>query len=169
MINGYVQATNNILVWLVVLACFSIPLGTAFMSIFMGLFVLVWAISGDYVQKFERIRHHPAAWAAIALFLLYGFGMLYSSVEWDQRLAWWLKYHKLLYIPFIIAVLTTDKLRQFALNAFLAGMILVLCISYLKWFGILPVSDIGQGYIVFKSRIAHNIFMAFAAYLMLLP
>jgi O-antigen ligase len=44
---------------------------------------------------------------------------------------------------------------------------MVLAISYLKWMGIAPHTDIGQGYFVFKGRIAHNIFMAFAMYLTL--
>jgi O-antigen ligase len=78
-----------------------------------------------------------------------------------------MKYHKLLYIPLIISVLTLEKYRRMALNAFLAGMLMVLVISYLKWMGVVPHTDIGQGYFVFKGRIAHNIFMAFTMYLTL--
>lgn len=167
MKSPYAMASDKILGILLVLACFSIPLGIAFMSIFMGLFVMVWAFSGDYANKFERIGRHPAAWVSIVLFGLYGLGMLYSNAAWSERLAWWLKYHKLLYVPLIIAVVRTDKLRQLALDAFLASMVLVLTISYLKWLGLVPTADLGQGYIVFKSRITHNILMAFSAYLLL--
>lgn len=158
---------HHLLIFLVIFACFSIALPTAFMSIAMGLFVLVWLVSGDYSAKIKLISNNPAALIAAALFCLYGLGMLYSSAAWDMRLAWWLKYHKLLYIPLIISVLTNEKYREYAIQAFLAGMLLVLIISYLKWLGIVPHKDIGQGYFVFKGRIAHNILMAFAVYLML--
>lgn len=93
--------------------------------------------------------------------------MLYSSASWEMRLSWWLKYHKLLYIPVIISVLTLEKYRDMALKAFMAGMLMVLAISYLKWLGVVPHNDIGQGYFVFKGRIAHSIFMAFTMYLAL--
>ncbi len=167
MMQRYVTIMHQLLIFLAIFACFSIALPTAFMSIAMGLFVLVWLISGHYVEKIKRIFRHPAAIIAIALFCLYGIGMFYSNAPWDMRLAWWLKYHKLLYIPLIISVLTNEKYREYAIKAFLAGMLLVLIISYLKWLGIVPHTDIGQGYFVFKGRIAHNILMAFAVYLML--
>jgi O-antigen ligase len=167
MSNRYSAISESILIYLAAFACLSIALPTAFMSISMGLFVIVWAISGNYYDKLQTIRNNPAALISIALFCLYGLGMLYSSASWNLRFAWWMKYHKLLYIPMIISVLTIEKYRRLALQTFLAGMILVLLISYLKWIGIVPHKDIGQGYFVFKGRIAHNIFMAFSMYLML--
>ena len=133
----------------------------------MGLFVIVWTLSGNFYKKSKLIINHPFAVISLAFFCLYGIGMLYSSASWEMRLSWWLKYHKLLYIPLIISVLTMDKYRNLALKAFLAGMLMVLFISYLKWLGVVPHNDIGQGYFVFKGRIAHNIFMAFTMYLTL--
>lgn len=165
--DRYLAFTDRTLIYLAIFACFSIALSTAFMSIAMGLFVIVWFISGNYADKFQLIRNHPAALVSIALFCLYGIGMFYSNASWDMRLTWWLKYHKLLYIPMIISVLTLEKYRRLALNAFLAGMLMILIISYLKWMGVVPHKDIGQGYFVFKGRIAHNIFMAFTMYLTL--
>ena len=163
----YISTMHHLLNFLVIFACFSIALPTAFMSIAMGLFVLGWLVSGDYTAKIKLISNNPAALIAVALFCLYGLGMLYSSASWDMRLTWWFKYHKLLYIPLIVSVLTNEKYREYAIKAFLVGMLLVLIISYLKWLGIVPHKDIGQGYFVFKGRIAHNILMAFAVYLML--
>lgn len=167
MTNRYSATSEQILVYLAIFACLSIALPTAFMSISMGLFVIIWAVSGNYSEKFQIIRNHPAALMSIALFCLYGLCMFYSSAPWSMRLTWWMKYHKLLYIPMIISILSIEKNRRIALYAFLAGMLLVLFISYLKWMGIFPHKDIGQGYFVFKGRIAHSIFMAFSMYLML--
>jgi O-antigen ligase len=40
-------------------------------------------------------------------------------------------------------------------------------ISYLKWIGIIPHIDTGEGYIAFKNRIAGSIIMSLSMYLML--
>jgi O-antigen ligase len=167
MRNRYFEFVAQTQIYLVLAACFSIALSTAFMSLSMGLFVIFWVLSGNFKEKSQLIRIHPGALIAIALFFLYGIGMFYSSASWEMRLSWWFKYHKLLYIPMIISVLTLEKYRNLAFKAFLAGMLMVLAISYLKWLGVVPHKDIGQGYFVFKGRIAHNIFMAFTMYLTL--
>lgn len=167
MLNHYLKYTKKLQLYLIAFACFSIALSTAFMSISMGLLVVVWLLSGKFNEKYKLIIGHPAAILAVALFVLYGIGMFYSSATWGMRLSWWLKYHKLLYIPLIISILIDEKYRSFAFRAFMAGMVLILFISYMKWIGVVPHKDIGQGYFVFKGRIAHNIFMAFTTYLAL--
>jgi len=167
MRQSYQLYAEKIQIYLIIFACFSIALPTAFMSLSMGLLIIVWILSGNYRSKYNIIVNHPAAIVSILLFVLYGIGMLYSSASWEARIDWWLKYHKLLYIPVIIGVLTQEKFRRLALQAFLAGMLMILVISYLKWLGLVPHKDIGQGYFVFKGRIAHNIFLAFTVYLTL--
>lgn len=167
MINRYTTIMHSMLVFLAIFASLSIALPTAFISIAMGLFVIFWVVSGNYADKYARIRHHPAALVAIALFVVYGLCTLYSSAPWEMRLTWWFKYHKLLYIPMIICILTEAKMRRIALHAFLGCMLFILLISYLKWMAIVPHEDSGQGFFVFRNRIAHNIFMAFAMHLML--
>ncbi|MGZ8946150.1 MAG: O-antigen ligase family protein [Methylococcaceae bacterium] len=166
---NYLKFTQNTTLWLIVFASFSISLSTAFMSIATVLFMIFWAISGDYKIKFERICSNPAALASIALFCLYAIATLYSSAPWDHRLSFLGKYQKLLFIPLIVSVMHSEKFRQYAINAFLLSIIMVLIISYLKWLGLAPHihHDIDQGYIVFKGRISHNIFMSFAMFLMM--
>lgn len=167
MLNRFFEFSASSQIYLIIFACFSIALSTAFMSIAMALFVMTWILSGDYLKKFKLITNNCAAIVSTVLFLLYAVGMFYSSVSWDDRLSWWMKYHKLLYIPLIISVLTVEEYRKLAIKAFLAGMLLILAISYLKWLGMVPHKDVGQGYFVFKGRIAHNIFMAYTMYLTL--
>lgn len=167
MKNNYLAFTQTTTLWLIVFASFCVALPTAFMSWAMGLFVIFWLLSGNYKIKFERIKNNPAALASIALFILYAIGTLYSSASWNMRLDFLMKYHKLLFIPLIISVMYSEKIRQYAINAFLISMIMVLIISYLKWLGLVPHHDIGQGFIVFKGRIAHNILMSFAMFMMM--
>ncbi len=164
---NYLEVTQNITLWLIVFACFSIALPTALMSVSTVAFIVFWVISGNYKIKFTRIVHNPAALMALALFGFYIIGVFYSSAEWHERLMYLGKYQKLLFIPLIIGVMKTDEMREYALNAFLLSMIFVLLVSYLKWFGWVFHKDIGEGYFVFKGRIAHGIFMSFALYLMM--
>ena len=163
----YLEVTQNISLWLIIFACFSIALPTALMSISTVAFIIFWVISGDYKSKYTRVIHNPAALMALALFGFYIIGVFYSSAEWHERLMYLGKYQKLLFIPLIIGVMKTDKMREYALNAFLFSMIFVLLVSYFKWFGWVFHKDIGEGYFVFKGRIAHGIFMSFALYLMI--
>ena len=168
MKNKFHAFTEAATLWLIIFASACIVLPTAFMSLATGLFVIFWLLSGNYKQKFTSISQNPAAVATIALFALYAIGTLYSSASWDYSLIFLSKYGKLLLIPLIISVLHSDKHREYALNAFVFGMITVLIISWLMWLGVVPHhEDLGQGYYVFKGRIAHNIFLAFAMYLMM--
>ena len=163
----YLEVTQNITLWLIIFACFSIALPTALMSISTVAFMIFWLISGDYKIKYVRIIHNPAALMALVLFAFYIIGVFYSSAEWHERLTYLEKYQKLMFVPLIIGVMKTDKIRQYALNVFLFSMIFVLLVSYLKWLGWIAHYDLDQGYYVFKGRIAHSIFMAFALYLMM--
>ncbi len=155
--------------WIIVFASLSINLPTSFMSAASALIMVFWVLSGNFKKKFQYINNNPAALSAIALFLLYAIGMLYSSGPWEDRIASLLKYHKLLFIPIIISILHSDKYRSYAINAFLISLVAILIISYLKWLGIVPHHDTipSQGYFVFKGRIAHSIFMSFGMYLMM--
>ena len=150
-----------------VAAVFSLVLPTAWLSLFLIPTIGSWFLSGQFRNRWARIRINPAALAALGLFMLYGVGTLYSPASADDALAGWGKYHKLLYIPLAVSLLDDAGWRHRAIDAFFWGMLLVLALSYLKWLGVVPHTDIGQGYFVFKGRIAHNIFMAFFVFLVL--
>ena len=167
MKNKYLKFMQNTMLWLIVFASFSSALPTAFMSVATVLLMFFWIISGDYKAKLERVVNNPAALAAIALFVLYAVGTLYSSASWGDRLNFLMKYHKLLFIPLIVSVLCCEKIRRYAMDAFLFSMIIILVVSYLKWLGFVPHDDLVQGYFVFRGRIAHNILMSFAMFVMM--
>lgn len=153
--------------WTLVAATFSLVLPTALMSLLLVLLAIFWFLSGNFARKWALVRANPAALAAAALFALYGFGTLYSPVPWEESLGVWSKYLKLLFIPIVVSLLDDTQWRRRAADAFLWGMLLVLAVSYLKFLGWIPHVDNGQGYFMFKGRIAQNIFMAFTVYLLL--
>ena len=164
-INNWAQMAA---LWLIVLASFSINLRTAFMSVSTGLLLICWLMSGAYKQKFHIAKNNPAVMISLFLLLLYGVGVLYSSADMESARVFFLKYDKLLLIPIVVTTLTNEKFRGYAVNAFLISTIVVLIISYLKLLGIYPHHDEGQGYIVFKNRIAGSIIISFGMYWMLL-
>lgn len=167
--NPSIQPTlHKLTIWMILFACLSIALPTAFMSIASGLFVIFWLLSGEFKSKLNTISQNPAGIATLILFGFYIIGVFYSSGPWPNRMNFLMKYDKLLFIPLIISVMHTEKMRRYGMNAFLIGMLLVLFVSYLESLGLPKVNDFyQQDNVVFKGRIAHNILMSFAAYLML--
>lgn len=168
MLQTYKYLMNNrVLPWLVILCAFAIPLKTGVFSVLIGLLIIAWAISGEYRDKFKRILGSQVALAACLLFLVFTIGLLYGEVSWHDRLPGYLKYHKLLYIPIVISIIKNDQQQKWAMNAFLIGCLVVLLFSYLEFFSVIPFHDDGQGFIVTKNRITHNILMGYAAFLMM--
>ena len=153
---------------IIIFACFSIAMPTAWVSVASAFLLFAWIISGKYSEKFKLIYKNPAAISVLILFSFYCIGSIYSSGNIKESGTFLLKYAKLLIIPIIISVVRTKKIRHNGMNAFLFGALILLSISYFKWLGIIPMNlglhdlpDNSQGYLAFKNRIAHNILMSF--------
>lgn len=173
MIKDYQDATKKIVQYLIIFSCFSIVLPTAWISITTGLILIFWLISGQYKEKFIRILHNPAALSALAVFSFYIIGVFYSSVSFNEAKIFLLKYLKLILIPIIISIIDSNKMRDYAFNAFLLGSLILLFISYFKWLSIIPMDlglhdmpDNSQGYLAFKNRIAHSILISYLMFVM---
>jgi len=160
---------------MVILTAFIIPLSTAAMSIASGLLLIFWLLSGNFGLKFKRIKQSPAALWVLGLFALLAIGLLYSNAEPGATMDTFNRYKKLLIMPIIISLMLSEQWRRYAMRGFMVGMVVLLAMSYMKYFEILtidtggprdPVGHVTSGYTVFKSRIAHSIFMAFFFYLM---
>ncbi len=152
---------------MVVASAFSIPMSTAMMSISTGLLLLFWLLSGNFGEKFRTIGQSSISLWALGLFLLLAIGLTYTSAEASAAFDTFGKYKKLLFVPIIISLLLSEKWRRAAIYGFALGMTIILLISCLRYFSLLePRNDPSQAYTVFKSRIAHGIFMAFYFYLM---
>lgn len=167
MTTNYLKFTNLATIWLIIFACVAINLPTAFMSVANTLIIAFWIISGNYRSKINIIKQNPGAISALALLLIYIVGVFYSNATLEESIRSLLKYQKLILIPLIISTLTEEKFQKYALNGFLISTLIVLAISYLKWLGLYPHTDTGQGYSVFKGRIAGSIIMSFGMYLMM--
>lgn len=152
-------------------ALFAIVLPTAFPSIFLALFLIFSIIAGNYKFKFQLIAENSVALIAIGLFVLFVVGVFYSSAPVEDAHEALKKYSKILYIPLLLCAFHQYKWKRIGYISFLSGVTLMILMSYLALAGWSPESiyagtyaGIGE-HIVFRSRIAHGMLVAFAAYL----
>lgn len=173
--DNYFRVVNALLISSILLACLSINLPTAWLTLSISMIALSFFLSGKFNLKYHCILQNEGATTAIIFFIFCCIGMLYSSGEFAIKIKILLKYLKLLLIPLIIASVTHQKIRSYGLKIFLYGSVVAVCISYAKWLQILPmdlglhdISSPDHGFVFFKNRIAHNIILSFAMYIMLI-
>lgn len=145
---------------------FSIPVSTALDNVLSGIILLLWLTSGGYMHKLRAIRGNPVALAALALFALCIVGVIWSIGSSADDLLFLRKYSNLLLIPILVTVFTEEEDRRRGLLAFAAALLITLLLSYGVAWGVVPyggiITGVPQDPSVFKSRIQHNILMAFA-------
>lgn len=148
---------------------FSIPISVALDNALLALFVAGWVASGAWRAKWQAIRSNPVALAALALLALLAAGTLYGERDPGDGARYLVKYSDLLLVALLAFIFRDAQARAHALLALVAGLALVLCLSYLIHFGIIPhgkLSGVDQAApIVFKHSLTHNVLMALGAYL----
>lgn len=75
------------------------------------------------------------------------------------------KYHKLLYIPFLVAAFKISKAQRPALYAFICSMVIVCLLSISKQFSWIIIGSSPDPGMVFLNHIVTGIMIAFASYL----
>jgi O-antigen ligase len=176
--SKYQSFLQSCICFFIILACFSLNLPIAWLSISSGIIVFLWVLKFDYIPSFKVLEKNPAALISLALIILYLIGFIFTKASWDLGLKFFMKYTKLLLIPIIISISPSERIRSLGLKAFLFSSLIILFISYAQFFNLLPnLNQIlpkntykfndTEGYIVFKGYIAHNILMAFAMFMML--
>lgn len=156
---------------LLIAASFSLALPPLYVDVCMGLFAITWLVSGNFQSKLNRIKNNHGALIATTFFALYIIGMFYSSASFKESLSWLGREHHLLFIPLIVAISPSIKCRLYAINAFIASMLITLAASWGKWVGLIPLTaplGSGQEYTLFKFSIALSLFMSYAMFLMIL-
>jgi O-antigen ligase len=148
------------------LAGLTIPTLTIFSHLFVLILILLVIFDKpQYPNYLNRLRPHAVVWVAILLFILLSFGISYSSAPLSEATHIWLKYKKLLFIPFFILIFRTDQDRWFGIYGFLTAMLITLLLSYIMHFtGVKIGAGTVENTYIFKSHITQGIFMALAAY-----
>ena len=140
----------------------------------MALFLICSFIAGNYRFKLNLIFNNSIALISILLFVLFTLGLLYTTAPPDEALAIFKKYVKFIYVPLLLFAFHEMKWKRIGYLAFLSGVTLMLVLSYMTFFGWSPEGIYSGTYagreepVVFRSRIAHGMLVAFTVYLYLL-
>ena len=158
---------------LLVAAIFFVPISTALTNIFASLMLLSWLLAGGFRNRYESIQGNWLAYSAAGLFALFCIGSTYSTSSSDDILFQLHKYAKLLIIIPAITLLQDKGMRDRALTAFVAAMLITLALSLISvvW----PLSFVKGtsggatgNHFVFRDHIAQSLMMSFFTLIMLI-
>jgi len=155
--------------WSAVALGFSIPISVALDNVLLALVLLGWLAGGQYREKLALAFTHPVSVAALALYSMFLIGMTYGERGPGDAALFLGKYKELLFIPVLIFVFRDEGLRRRALYALAMSVTLVLVLSCLLKFGVIPpgrfVLGDPQNPAVFKQYLSQGIVTAFGAFL----
>jgi len=165
MLNKHRKATEfsvNIGVFFIILTCFFIPLSTSIMGLSASLVVLFWILSGRFFQLPQLLMNSPVSFISLLLFLLFVIGLIYTPVNLEEAFHTLMKYRELLFIPAVISLMRGNRKGiQTAEDAFVAGLIILMVISFGIAFSIIPTQKYGNSIVY---HITHSFFMAVLAF-----
>lgn len=171
---------HKLATWSAILLGFAIPISTAASNTLLAVIVLLFALSGDYRNKFRAIVDNPATFPIVLFCGIAALGCAYGLGSAADKLHYLGKYLTLLLIPLMLPLFADRTARIRALTAFVAAMLLTLALSYAIRFDWLPTAVRaavdsrdqalwGAGNpVVFKLHITHGFLMAIAAFLLMI-
>jgi len=122
--------------YLLISLAFIFPLTVAGGNLIIGVIVIIWLFSGDYSNKFNKIRNNKLAVASIVFFLVHVVGML-----WTEDINWGLtilkKMSDFIFLLPILLTITNKKYIKYYISAFILSMTLTELLSYLVWFEVI--------------------------------
>lgn len=151
---------------MLVLVFFAFPISNALVNVALLMALLLWVASGQWAQKWHRIKTNPGLWFALGLYAWMWAGILYtdaSSAEIGEHLR---KYLKLALMAVVVSTLADDTWRRRAWTAYVVALLFTLASTYANIGWQLPWSvTVNQGWntdhTVFKDYISQGILMAF--------
>ena len=120
----------------IALAAFFIPISTSLLTLFLYLGTILYWCSGNWYTKWQSFKNHPLTYWVVALILLYLLGSVYSSGSLSDISHTLLRYSKFAFIPLLLPLFTDDKKQTTILNAFIAGVVFSVIMSFFKIFGV---------------------------------
>ncbi|PHR28335.1 MAG: hypothetical protein COA36_07105 [Desulfotalea sp.] len=146
----------------VIASCFFIPFSSSLMGATTILALICWVLSGKIAEFPRLICSNKLVFLATALFTLLIFGVFYGPAETVEALSSLKKYRELLLFSMTISYLGgRENKAVLAEKCFIAGLILLLSISYAMYFGIIPTEKYGYSTVY---HITHSFFMAILSF-----
>ena len=160
--KGFQENCARFGTWAVIGTCFCLPWSTSLMDLFSALVVIFWCLSGRFLSLPRLARHNPVILLAIALFLFFLVGLIYSPAPLQESFAVLMKYRELLLLPMAVSLIMNDNLAvRRSENSFLAGAVFLMLVSYAMAFSLVPTAKYGNS-LVF--HITHSFFMAILSF-----
>lgn len=144
----------------------AIVLSTAATVVLFPLTVFFSLVAGNLREKFNLIVRNPVTLTFLLFYALFLIGVTYSTAPWSDILVALRKYDKFLFAVMFLPLFVEEKWRNYAINAFLVAILVLLIASYLRGFGLLHYGATGTAG-VFKKSIEFNFLLAFGGYLSL--
>jgi len=147
----------------------SIPVSTALDNVLLVVILATWALSGQAQATVNLLFKNKYLWCPVLLFGMLALGTLYGDSPRREAFSTLGKYADLLCIPVFAIILRERADRITALHAFAISIAIVVILSYLTRWEVLPALPFITGDTasptVFKQRITHSILVAFGAFL----
>jgi len=149
-----------------VLTAPAIVFSTAATVVLFPVTIFFSLLAGNLRERLNFILSNPVVFILLIFCSMFLIGVTYSSASWSDIFLVLRKYDKYLFAVMFFPLFREEKWRNYAINAFLASILVLLLASYLKHFSWLRQWSTGPVEI-FRFTIEFNFLMAFGAYLCL--
>lgn len=146
----------------IALFIFSIYVSTSLTIIISGVLGALWLFTGQFRHCPDILRKHPEAAGSLVLFACFIVGSSYGSASSSEAFSMVMKYRELFIVLILFSFLTRERDVNQAWKAFVMASVITLLASYLMDFDLISTNKQSDPSI--KSRITHNIFIAFFAF-----
>jgi len=164
-IKVYQEKTEFFSQILAVMTAFFLPLSTTLTGVFFVFTVATNLAAGNWRDKFAMILHNRIAVGFLIFFALFVVGLSYTQAPFADALYILSKYDKLLFAALLMPIFREEKIRNYALNAFILAVVIALLCSYLKAFGVIKYGAWYGPVEIFKGHISFSFLMGITAYL----
>jgi len=159
--------------WCVIALGIAIPLSVVLDNLLL-LVLLVLILIRNSRDVLHTATHNPVARAGALLFVALLLGVAYGGTPFKEAADILGKYADLAFIPLLMVAGRDAEIRRYAVQGFLAVMLITALLSWLVGLHVLPVAGwMWKGCTpeypaIFRSSITQNMLMAYTAYLLAL-
>ncbi len=164
-VNARMRAVDQFWVpVLLIVSFFAVPISTTAKSIFLVIAVVLVLISPVFRPSLKSLLSQSWCKAVLFFFLIIACGCIWSPASLKEKFLVLEKFSKLLYLPILVVGFKDERIRRYALQAFLLAMGITCLVSLGKFLGWISFHGMDPGQ-VFRNHIMTGYMMAFAAYL----
>ena len=158
------------------LASFFILISTAFLNFFLLAAVASTTLRIIIEKDYKNVIEKKFMLYGVLIFIFLLLSIYYTTADFDSICATLKKYVKFLYIPILFHHIRSNKNHLLIINYFIAGGVIVLSLSYLKYFNIVNFNFLYSYFdmnlvgtltraSVFQTSIVHGAVFSFIFYL----